>query len=287
MIITIKEAHQWASSLLKQHSIEHATLEAEVLIRSLYNWDRSKFFLHLHEQISMGNWEQLENWLNRRIQHEPLQYIVGNQEFYGRKFNVNPNVLIPRPETELLVETVLRESTQLSAEHPINIVDIGAGSGAIAVTLALEKEDWNVHAVDISEKALLKAIDNANDLQAKVTFHQGNILSPLIDKEVKVDIIVSNPPYIPKTDILTLMSEVKDYEPLLALDGGEDGLDFYREILNQSKQVLQKPGIIAFEIGINQSDEIAELFSISGADKIKVIPDFQGIPRIVIGWYYF
>ncbi|OEF99848.1 protein-(glutamine-N5) methyltransferase, release factor-specific [Vulcanibacillus modesticaldus] len=285
MRMTIKEAYSWASSFLEKNKIDNPSLEAEVMIRTLHNWDRSQFFLNLEIILSINKYQQLKEWLYRRIQHEPLQYIIGTQDFYGRTFRVTPNVLIPRPETELLIETVIKEANKLWGEKPITAVDIGTGSGAIAITLALEKEEWEVHTVDISKEAIKVASDNAAKLHANITFHHGDLLLPLIKKQIQVDLIISNPPYIPSQDILDLMPEVRDFEPTLALDGGIDGLNFYRQILKQSSSILKLPGIIAFEIGVNQSDMIKNLFYQSGAKEVKVLPDFQNIPRIAIGWY--
>ncbi len=282
---TIREAHQWASSFLKEHQIETPDLEAEVFIRHLYNWDRTKFFFYLNQEIEKEKYGQLQEMVERRIKHEPLQYIIGVQEFYGRDFHVNPNVLIPRPETELLVEEVIKTATEMFGKENelIKVIDIGTGSGAIAITLALEKPSWELHTVDISDKALETARKNGEHLKANVNFHLGNALEPAIAQGIKVDIIVSNPPYIPSEDINTLMEEVKNHEPILALDGGEDGLDFYRDIIEKADYVLNHPGFIAFEIGIGQELAIKNLFELKGATQVKIINDFQDIPRIVIG----
>lgn len=282
---TIKEAHQWAFSLLEKNQIEEAKREAEWMIMALYEWSRSQFFLHLQEQMPDQKMARLKEWINRRIQHEPLQYIIGQQDFYGRTFEVNPNVLIPRPETELLVEAVIKEADRIWPHQPLTVADIGTGSGAIAITLALEKTNWKVYAVDISQQALQVADQNADQLAANVTFYQGNLIMPIIENKQMIDILVSNPPYIPQSEIEGLMPEVKDYEPTLALAGGKDGLDYYRQILEQSQQVLKRPGLIAFEIGIHQSKAIEQLCNQSGADQVRVIPDYQGIPRIITALY--
>ena len=285
MTMTIREAQAWASSFLTKENIEQPQLESEVFIRSLFEWERSQLFVHWNDPISAEQLVQLQHWLTRRANHEPIHYIIGTQDFYGRTFQVNQNVLIPRPETELLVEAVLEQAKSYWGDRPLSVVDIGTGSGAISVTLALESPNWTIHTVDISEKAIEVAKENAKRLGAKVHFHQGSVLDPLIEKGIQVDLIVSNPPYIPSKDVQELMPDVRNYEPHLALDGGEDGLDFYREIIKQSKNVLKPKGIIAFEIGIDQSDAIQNLFKESGANNYKVIPDFQGIPRIAIARY--
>ncbi len=283
--MTVKEAFDKAILILEQSNIENASLNAEVLICNIYNWDRSKFIFNLFEKMNQEEFNLLNRLIDRRINHEPLQYITGIQNFYGRDFNVNPNVLIPRPETELLIEAIINEAGILWKSEPITVLDVGTGSGAIAVTLALEKKTWKIHTVDISNEALLTAADNAKKLKANVTFHQGDLLGPLLDKEIYVDIIASNPPYIPSTDILQLMPEVKNYEPILALNGGKDGLEYYRKILIDSQKILKQPGIIAFEIGIGQEKKLNTLLKNHGAKETKTIVDYQGVSRIIIGWF--
>ena len=282
---TIREAHQWASSFLKENQIPTPELEAEVFIRHLYGFDRTKFFLYLNQAMAEEQGLQLKEMVQRRVKHEPLQYIIGTQEFYGRSFTVNPDVLIPRPETELLVEEVIKTASVLFGKEALTVIDIGTGSGAIAITLTLEKPEWDLHTVDISTKAIQTAKSNSLQLGAEVQFHLGNGLDPAVKENMKIDIIVSNPPYIPSRDIETLMEEVKDHEPMLALDGGEDGLDFYRDIIQKSEQVLKRPGLIAFEIGIGQELAISELLKLKGADQVKIVNDFQDIPRIVLGLF--
>lgn len=281
----IKEVYDKATLKLEQANIENARLNAEVLICNIYNWDRSKFYLNLFEEMQQGEIAQLDELITRRIKHEPLQYITGIQNFYGRDFKVNSDVLIPRPETELLIEELIKEVNSLSKGTEITAVDIGTGSGAIAITLALENKNWKVYAVDISAEALQVAEKNAENLKANVVFLQGDLLTSLIDKDIYVDIIVSNPPYIPNKDIPQLMPEVRNYEPLIALNGGIDGLDFYRKLLIDSKKILKKSGIIVFEIGIGQDKEITILFEKHGAKKTKIIDDYQGIARVIIGWF--
>ncbi|MGD9677963.1 MAG: peptide chain release factor N(5)-glutamine methyltransferase [Vulcanibacillus sp.] len=281
----IKEAYEKAALILEKNNIENASLNAEVLICSIYQWDRGKFILNYQLDMTADKYDQLIKMVERRVNNEPLQYITGVQNFYGRDFDVNYNVLIPRPETELLVEAVINEARILWGDKSITVADIGSGSGAIAITLSLEKEKWDLHAVDISKEALQLAANNAIKLKADVTFHQGNLLSPLIEKKIVVDMIVSNPPYIPTDDILQLSSEVKDYEPSLALDGGSDGLSYYREIIVKSHTILRSPGIIAFEIGIDQAKKIVGLLKEYGAKNVNEILDYQGIPRILIALF--
>lgn len=279
---SIKEVHSWASSFLNEHNIQFSALEAELLICNLYSWDKSQFYLNLNQEMAAKEQEILTNYLVRRVTNEPLQYIIGSQDFYGREFQVNSSVLIPRPETELLVEALLNAVNSIWPPATIlNVVDVGSGSGAIAITIALERNSWTVYGVDISNDALNVANANADRLGARINFYNGDLLQPLHERDIKVDIIVSNPPYIPKNDILSLMPEVKNFEPQLALDGGEDGLDFYREIINQSKQLLNRPGLIIFEVGINQANDISDLLIVAGAANVEFIKDYQGIDRIV------
>lgn len=209
-----------------------------------------------------------------RAEGMPVAYIVGNTEFFGRTFDVSEQTLVPRPETELLVEEVATIVKQNQFE---TILDIGTGSGAIAISLALET-NARVTAVDISEGALGIAKKNAERLGANVEFVHSNLFENI---EGVFDIIVSNPPYIKTSAIETLDREVKDHEPILALDGGGDGLEFYRKIIAEAPKYLRDGGVIAFEIGYDQGRDVAELLQ-NNFENIRVIKDYNKLDRIVI-----
>ncbi|RAL23330.1 peptide chain release factor N(5)-glutamine methyltransferase [Thermoflavimicrobium daqui] len=282
--LTIRAAFQMAASFLRKHEVDSSNFEAEWMLRRLLGVDRTRFFMIWNNPIGSNEYEQLIKWLERRVQNEPLQYIFGDQMFFGREFKVTPAVLIPRPETELLVETVIEEAKGIWGELPLHVVDIGTGSGCIAITLALECPHWHVTAIDLSPQALEVAHFNArkHSVDSRVHFKQGEYLLPLIQSAASLDILVSNPPYIPSEVVPTLEKQVSQYEPHLALDGGADGLQPYRILTNQIEQLPERPQLIAFEIGSDQGTEVAEMVRRVAKD-VLVKPDFAGHDRIVIG----
>ena len=218
--------------------------------------------------------------IEKRLKHIPLGYIFGKTNFYGRDFIVSPDVLIPRLDTEILIEKIIEDIK--TRENSVSVLDIGTGSGAIAITLNKETGVKTV-AVDVSKKALEIAKKNAKLNNAYVDF----VCSDLFDaiNDLRVDIIVSNPPYIETSVIAGLMPEVKDNEPILALDGGEDGLDFYRKIINQAPNHLNKKGKLYFEIGYNQGELVSNLMK-KDFKNIQIIKDYSGNDRIVVGEIY-
>jgi len=218
---------------------------------------------------------RLRALVERRRGGEPLQYIVGETEFYGLPFYVTRDVLIPRPETEHLVEKVLE--FVLDFPGP-SIVDIGTGSGAIAVALAHKLPRASITAIDLSASALAVARKNAKCNGVALRFLEGDLLTPVAGE--KFQIIVSNPPYVPTTDRSTLSIEVRDHEPALALFAGIDGLDIYRLLIPQAFACLVPGGFVVLEIGYGQSPAITELLARSGFEQIEFIPDLQGIPRV-------
>lgn len=242
------------------------------------------YYVALGDGFPEDRRSDFEDVINRKADGVPAQYIIGEQEFYGRSFEVTPAVLIPRPETELLVEAVLKYGNQLAPQpgERLTAVDIGTGSGAIAVTLALEAKGLRMLASDISPQALDVARRNASRLGADVEFRQGNLLEPFAG--LAPDMIVSNPPYIPASDIEELQPEVRDHEPRTALDGGPDGLYPYRVMMDQLPLLATPPRLIAFELGMGQAQDVADMLRAAGHwDEIVTIPDLAGIDRHVLG----
>lgn len=231
----------------------------------------SRSQIYLGESVSEEAVHKAKQLLTQRLSGRPLSQVFGFAEFYGRRFKVNENVLSPRCETEELVQLVLR--TIKSGRG----LDIGAGSGAIAITLKLENVGLEMVAVDVSEKALEVAKSNANSLGGDVEFIKSNLFESL---NGKFDFIVSNPPYIKSGDIASLQSEVRDFEPHLALDGGEDGLDFYRRIVAEAPDFLNAGGYIFFEVGINQANDVKKLLE-KDFCCVTIIKDVENIERIV------
>lgn len=284
---TIREAYQRASYFLTQKGHDSANFEAELLLRRLLELDRAHFFMNLDDPFPSHLRQRLDQWLQRRSAGEPIQYILGDQEFFGRVFEVTPAVLIPRPETEILIEMVLTMADQLWSHEALHVVDVGTGSGAIAVTLAAERPHWKVTAIDISAAALEVAQKNAmkHGVQEQITWIHGEYLHPLSSK-TSIDIFVSNPPYIPTDVVPTLEKQVAEYEPNLALDGGVDGLKPYRILTKQLSQWTNpKKQLILFEIGSEQGQAVSKLVSeISPEMKVQVKQDLAGRDRVVVGY---
>lgn len=284
---TIREALQQASLLFTEHGIANPRLNGEVLLQHLLGWSKAKLLAEDRESFPSGKRDLFLSWLDRRVKGEPLQYIVGVQEFYGRDFQVNPSVLIPRPETEILIEEVLKRRNWWSEGDSPAIADIGTGSGAIAVTLALEWPDATVTTVDISPDAIRTAQGNAGNLGAHVRFLQGDLVEPLVREGERIDIVVANPPYIPSEEIEGLAVEVRGHEPRLALDGGADGLEPYRRITQQLDRLMREdaPALVGFEAGIHQAQDVAQMIiDCWPGSQTQIVKDWNGIERVVIGW---
>ena len=254
--MNLKEALNVASEELMKTGSLDAKLEAEVLLRHVLKIDRAAMFRDLDEDISIEDSSNIASLVKRRTLREPLAYITGVKEFYGLPFVVSEDVLIPRQETELLVDAAIVQAKSLG-KNEISIVDVGTGSGAIAVSLALNIPTSSIIAVDISEAALAIADDNrrTHGLYSRVKLRRGNLLEPIIDK---IDILVSNPPYI-RSDKLTSLQEEVLKEPVVALDGGYDGLELIKRLLFQAVDKMSNPGVILFEIDSDQASEAVKL----------------------------
>ncbi|WP_018591939.1 peptide chain release factor N(5)-glutamine methyltransferase [Terrisporobacter glycolicus] len=256
-------------------------LDVEILLQKVLCVDRLYILLNLEKSLSEDEEKLFSKFINERLNNRPIAYIVGNREFMGLDFYVQEGVLIPRPDTEVLVEEVIELGKSRGA---INILDIGTGSGAITVSLAKYLDNAKITSVDISDIALEIGKKNAesNNVNDRITFIKSDLFTN-IDNDMRFDIIVSNPPYIKREVIETLDKQVKDFEPYNALEGGIDGLDFYRSITRQSKKYLNKDGILAYEVGHDQSEEVSKLMESDGYTNIYTIKDLQQIDRVVIG----
>ena len=254
--MNVKENLHITSQELMKTGSPDAKLEAEVLLRHVLKIDRATMFRDLEENISEDNVTNIASLVKRRIQKEPLAYITGIKEFYGLMFEVSEGVLIPRPETELLVETAITKA-KLLKKNEINIVDVGTGSGAIAVSLAVNIPNSNVIAIDLSKSALEIADENrrTHGMYSRIKLRLGNLLEPVTEN---IDILVSNPPYIRKDRLHSLQEEVLK-EPMLALDGGEDGLRLIAELLSQARERMDSTSIILFEIDSDQGIEASKI----------------------------
>jgi len=268
---------------LGPHS-DRARLDAETLLLHVLGKDKAWLMTHGDEELGDNQAENYARLLERRFQGEPLQYIVGETEFYGLPFRVTPDVLIPRPETEHLVEKVLVLAAGFAEPRisPLRIVDIGTGSGAIAVALARKLAQASiaasVTAIDLSPGALAVATENAKRNKVSLRFLAGDLLAPVAEE--RFEIVVSNPPYVPEVDRDSLSVEVRDYEPELALFAEKDGLGIYRRLIPAARAVLVPGGFVALEIGFGQQEPLRSLFAEFGFERIEFIPDLQGIPRV-------
>ena len=256
---------------------ERARRDAELLAMRALEWQRSTLMAHVDDEFPAPNTAMFEGLLARRAAGEPIQYIFGEVEFYGLRFRVTPDVLIPRPETERVVETVIELARRFSDPR---IVDIGCGSGAIAVALAHSLPNAQLAATDISPTALAIARENAarNGVADRIRFVQGDLLAPLAGEQF--EIVASNPPYVANADRASLAVEVRDHEPALALFAGEDGLTVIRRLIPDAFAALVSGGFLVMEIGHDQSAAVASLLSETGFEEISFVPDLQGIARV-------
>lgn len=284
--MTVLELLNGSTNYLKDHGIENPRLNAELLLARSLKLSREQLYTHFQSQIKQEEEEALEELIQRRVSGEPLQYILEHQEFWSIDFEVNPRVLIPRPETELLVEQGLSILSKISFIQTPSVLEIGTGSGAIAIALAKEMKDIFLVATDISRDALILAKENAKSASVldRIEFVNGDLFGPLRpSKERNVfDLILSNPPYINRRRISTLPKEVKDHEPIIALDGGEDGLAFYRRIIPEAPSYLREGGWLLLEVALGQSRIVSEMMEEGGNFfKPESIPDLSGIGRVV------
>lgn len=274
---TYKDALEYGRHRLLECKIEDAKLDAWLLLEHVSGISRSWYFVHEDEEISQEYIEKYQVLIEQRGKHIPLQQLTKEAYFYGMKFFVNENVLIPRQDTEVLVEQVLNLS---KGKENLKLLDMCTGSGCILLALLANLKQAIGTGVDLSEKALEVAQKNGKDLGIEVSWVQSNLFDRVSGS---YDIIVSNPPYIETSVIEELMDEVKLHEPRMALDGTEDGLFFYREIITQAGKYLNNQGILAFEIGYNQGEAVSEFMKENRYKGVQVLRDLAGLDRVVIG----
>ena len=278
---TISSLLNWTVNYFKSKNIQSARLDAEVLLSHVLRQERIYLYVHFDEPMEQNELSKFREYVKKRAQHVPIAYIIGEREFMGLPFKVTKDTLIPRPDTEILVENVLNN---VDKDKEIEIVDIGTGSGAIILSLLVNLPKAQGKTVDISSKAIEVAKENAVNLQVndRCEFFVGDLFAPLNGN--KFDLIVSNPPYIPQKDIATLEDDVKEYEPVSALTDGGDGLSYYRRLLSEGKAYIKENGFIALEIGIYQSEDVKQIAMDNGWKDIKIIKDYAGIDRVVLAW---
>lgn len=284
--MVIRELLELGVEKIKDKEFVNPNLEAIMILSKLLDMDKSYIYAHLDDIVSENIKDSFMELINKRTLGYPVQYILKEKEFMGLNFYIEDGVLIPRPDTEILVEYIVDYIKMHYKRRSINVLDIGIGSGAISLSIAKYCPNAFVYGVDIDETPIKVANINKNRLNlSNVSFYQGDLFEALtgLNMEGKFQIIVSNPPYIPRSIIDTLQPEVKYYEPRLALDGGVDGLDFYRRISYDAKRYLIEGGLLAYEIGYDQGQDVRNILVENGFDKIEVLKDLQGLDRIVLG----
>jgi release factor glutamine methyltransferase len=279
--MTLREALTVAATQLAsdRHLRDNATRDAELLLLHTLEISRVTLIAHSGRELTSTQQTLYEKNITRRLRHEPIQYITGQQEFYGLTLHVTPAVLIPRPETEHLIEAVLK---LLPPDKPLRIADVGTGSGAIAIALAAHLPQATIIALDISREALTSAATNAGEhnVASRIQFLQSDLLSVFDHPAETFDAIVSNPPYIPESDRSTLHPQVRDHEPAAALFAGETGLDIYRRLIPQALNALKPNGLLALEIGHGQQADLAVL--LANWQKVSFVNDLRQIPRVAL-----
>ena len=270
-----QELYRMGKDRLTEAKIPEAELDARLLLEEVCGTDRNDLLVHGDKEVPPEQCDRYVEYIQRRQKREPLQQITGYQEFMGLRFKVTPDVLIPRQDTETLVEEVMRY-----LHDGMHLLDMCTGSGCILLSLLKYSNDCEGTGCDISEKALKVAEENAEMLSLNASFVQSNLFENISGK---YEFIVSNPPYIPTGVIPTLMEEVRDHEPVSALDGREDGLYFYREIVEKAGEYLYPGGMLFFEIGYDQAEKVSSLMRKAGYQEVTVCKDLAGLDRVVYG----
>lgn len=280
--MTYRECYEQGCRSLQAAGIEEATLDARLLLEAVCGTDRNDLLVHGEQPVAPEAEEKYLNWIRQRAEHIPLQQLTGEQDFMGLTFSVNEHVLIPRQDTEILVEEVLKE-----LHDGMRILDMCTGSGCILLSLLHYSNDCEGLGVDLSAEALEVAERNVlKVLTPGKAEHAHFLQSNLFEKvEGKFEIIVSNPPYIASAEVEKLMPEVRDHEPRMALDGTEDGLYFYRRIIEEAGKHLVSSGMLFFEIGYDQGQAVSELMRTEGYREVQVVQDYAGLDRVVLGTY--
>ncbi len=280
--MTYRECYEQGCRTLQAAGIEEATLDARLLLEAVCGTDRNDLLVHGEQPVMPQAEEKYLHWIRQRAEHIPLQQLTGEQDFMGLTFSVNEHVLIPRQDTEILVEEVLKE-----LHDRMRILDMCTGSGCILLSLLHYSNDCEGLGVDLSAETLEVAGQNVlKVLTPEKAEHAHFLQSDLFEKvEGKFEIIVSNPPYIASAEVEKLMPEVRDHEPRMALDGTEDGLHFYRRIIKEAGKHLVNSGMLFFEIGYDQGQAVSELMRAGGYREVQVVQDYAGLDRVVLGTY--
>ena len=279
--MTVSEALRRAEHRLSDAGVPEPALDAELLLRHVMGWDRAAVIARGADTVPAADAKRFFALVEERAARRPLQHVTGTQAFWRHEFLVTPDVLVPRPETEVLVEAALELIRGLEA--PV-VVDVGTGSGCIALSIAAERPDADVHAVDISAAALAVVRENARRLgQTRVELHEGDLLEPVAHLGGKVDIVVSNPPYVDPGELPSLAPEVRDHEPRQALLAPDGPYGIYGRLADTSCRLLRPGGHLLAEVGRGMAETVAETFRAAGLGGIQIRADLAGIPRVVSG----
>lgn len=287
---TIKQLLSWSQEYFFKKRIETARLDSEILLAHVLSLKRLDLYLQFDRMLTAAELSQFKTLLQRRCHHEPVAYLVGKKEFWSRNFFVSKDVLIPRPDTETLIQAVLdhfkappSESSSLTEQARTHGLEIGLGSGNIAITLLLELPDLTMTAVEISKAAIEIAGKNAafHGVANRLQIIEGDILAGLPNFEMHFDFIVTNPPYVSSSEMKRLPETVREHEPHLALEAGEDGLEFYKVIADLAKKNLEKDKFLAVEIGEEQGKAVTKIFGSAGCSDIRVLKDYAGQDRVI------
>lgn len=273
------EALEWAAGVLGAAGVPEPRLDAERLLRYATGWDAAGLVVHSRDAVPSEELERYRRLVEQRAARRPLQHLIGIAPFWRQELRVTPDVLVPRPETEHVVEAALDRLAPLKS--PV-VADVGTGSGCIALAIAGERADAQVHAVDLSPAALAVARENALRLGLgdRVRFHEGDLLAPLAG--LALDLVASNPPYVAAEELATLAPEVRDHDPRMALVPPGDRCSVYRRLADEAREALKPGGTLIVEIGAGMRDEVATILEGAGLRVERTIPDLQGIPRVVI-----
>lgn len=282
---TYGEVYKQGEALLREAQIDEAALDARLLLEFVCGTDRNTLLAHGDREVADEEYDSYRMLIRRRAAHVPLQHLTGEQEFMGLTFAVNRDVLVPRQDTEVLVEEVMK-----NLHDGMRILDLCTGSGCILLSLLHYSNDCTGVGVDLSPEALAVAGENYERLRGEcpemeASFREGDLFEAL-HKGERFDIIVSNPPYIETGEIAALMPEVREHEPVMALDGGADGLAFYRRIAGGAGDYLNGGGMLFFEIGCGQADQVREIMAQAGFRQIEIVKDFAGLDRVAFGSLY-
>jgi release factor glutamine methyltransferase len=280
---TVASARSWAIEELKRYHVESPVLTADILLGFVLGWDRVRVLSHPEHPVREEVWAGFQDMVCRRARGEPIQYLTGTREFYGLVFRVTPDVLIPRPETELMVEKAV-DLIRSSQNPQVRFLDVGTGSGCIAVSVAREIPSSIGWAVDLSKAALLIARDNAmrNGVAGRILMVQSDLLKCFPGKPL-FDFILCNPPYIPLEECDSLPAEVRDHEPHRALFAGESGLEVYGRLIPQASTRLASGGYLLLEVGAGQDERVGQLVEEAGLCLEMTVEDLRGIPRCIVG----